>query len=200
MLVRNFAGSKQSEQIHPKPGRIEEETKWFSPNKIEAKQTSLLKTLWDLSKVNNVWPSQALLRPSQALLQPLKALSVSTSLSLSGLALAQPLLKLSPQNSKLCEILAKLTKFAHSFLQPSQVGCPRNYTDTEFCPFFFTSVYSVFRAELASIPANSVTFFMYWIPYISKKTLLTNLDTQSLLPTVFFVIFLVQNVHTNVTW
>jgi hypothetical protein len=53
-LVQSFAGSKQSEQIHPKPGKIEEETKWFSPNIIEAKRTNLLKTLRDLSKINKV--------------------------------------------------------------------------------------------------------------------------------------------------
>jgi hypothetical protein len=32
------------------------------------------------------------------------------------------------------------------------LGCPRNSVDTEFRLFFFTSVYSVFRAELAKIP------------------------------------------------
>jgi hypothetical protein len=36
-LVQNLTGTKQSEQIRPKPGKIEEETKWFSPNRIEAK-------------------------------------------------------------------------------------------------------------------------------------------------------------------
>jgi hypothetical protein len=40
-----LTGLKQSEQIHPKPGKIEEEMKWFSPNRIEAKATNLLKTL-----------------------------------------------------------------------------------------------------------------------------------------------------------
>ena len=39
-LVQNLTGTKQSEQIRPKPGKIEEETKWFSPNRIEAKQTN----------------------------------------------------------------------------------------------------------------------------------------------------------------
>ena len=29
-LVQNLTGTKQSEQIRPKPGKIEEETKWFS--------------------------------------------------------------------------------------------------------------------------------------------------------------------------
>ena len=43
-LVQNLIGSKQSEQIRPKPGKIEEETKWFSPNRIEAKRTNLLKS------------------------------------------------------------------------------------------------------------------------------------------------------------
>jgi len=33
-LVQNLTGTKQSEQIRPKPGKIEEETKWFSPNRI----------------------------------------------------------------------------------------------------------------------------------------------------------------------
>jgi hypothetical protein len=38
-----------------------------------------------------------------------------------------------------------------------QVGCPRNSVDTEY-RLFFTSVYSVFRAELAKIPRNSAEF------------------------------------------
>ena len=46
-LVQNLTGTKQSEQIRPKPGKIEEETKWFSPNRIEAKRANLLKTLSD---------------------------------------------------------------------------------------------------------------------------------------------------------
>jgi hypothetical protein len=36
-----LTGTKQREQIRPKPGKIEEETKWFSPNRIEAKQANL---------------------------------------------------------------------------------------------------------------------------------------------------------------
>ena len=40
-LVQNLTGTKQSEQIRPKPGKIEEETKWFSPNRIEAKRATL---------------------------------------------------------------------------------------------------------------------------------------------------------------
>jgi hypothetical protein len=44
-LVQSLTGTKQSEQIRPKPGKIEEETKWFSPNRIEAKRANLLKTL-----------------------------------------------------------------------------------------------------------------------------------------------------------
>jgi hypothetical protein len=46
-------------------------------------------------------------------------------------------------------------------------------------------------------------FFHVWNSvYLQKDTykgFLTKLDTQPILPTVFFVIFLVQNVHTNVT-
>jgi hypothetical protein len=34
-----LTGTKQSEQIRPKPGKIEEETNWFSPNRIESEQT-----------------------------------------------------------------------------------------------------------------------------------------------------------------
>ena len=33
-LVQNLTGTKQSEQIRPKPGKIKEETKWFSLNTI----------------------------------------------------------------------------------------------------------------------------------------------------------------------
>ncbi len=40
-LVQNLTGTKQSEQIRPKPGKIEEETKWFSPNRIETKRANL---------------------------------------------------------------------------------------------------------------------------------------------------------------
>jgi hypothetical protein len=95
--------------------------KWFSPNIIDKankltqnfarsrqnqQSLALTSTLTALQAL--LGPSQALLvtvlKPSQALLRPLKALSASTSLSLSGLALAGPLLKLSRQNSKLCEI------------------------------------------------------------------------------------------------
>ncbi len=36
-----MTGTKQSKQIRPKPGKIEEETKWFSPNRIEAKRANL---------------------------------------------------------------------------------------------------------------------------------------------------------------
>ena len=42
-LVQNLTGTKQSEQIRPKPGKIEEETKWFSPNRIEAKRATYSK-------------------------------------------------------------------------------------------------------------------------------------------------------------
>jgi hypothetical protein len=80
------------------------------------------------------------------------------------------------------------------------LGCPRNSVDTEFRLFFFTSVYSVFRAELAKIPLNSVsynsmkfrgisrnsvTFFMYGILYISNDT---HVKVSSN--------FLVEKVHT----
>ncbi len=44
-LVQNLTGTKQSEQIRPKPGKIEEETNWFSPNMTKAKRANLLKTL-----------------------------------------------------------------------------------------------------------------------------------------------------------
>ncbi len=39
-LVQNLTGTKQSEQIRPKPGKID-------PNIIEVKRANLLKTLWD---------------------------------------------------------------------------------------------------------------------------------------------------------
>ncbi len=48
--------------------------------------------------------------------------------------------------ARLCELLL--------FISDMHLGCPRNSADTEFRLFFFTSVYSVFRAELAAIPAE----------------------------------------------
>ncbi len=43
-----MTGTNQTEQIHPKPGKIEEETKCFSPNRIKAKRANLLKTLYEI--------------------------------------------------------------------------------------------------------------------------------------------------------
>ncbi len=39
-LVQNLTGTKQIKQIRPKPGKIEEKTKWSSPNRIEANKQS----------------------------------------------------------------------------------------------------------------------------------------------------------------